>query len=430
MSFSPVLTFYRGASAALTPFAGLWLDARARNGKEDPARLSERYGHAPRPRPAGRLAWLHGASVGESGVALQIADALAKRDPQLSFLLTTGTKTSAELVERRMPARAQHLYAPLDSAGAARRFIQHWRPDLGVFVESELWPNLILEAQAAGVPLALVNARMSPQSIGRWTRWPNAARRLLDAFAIVLAADERTADALSALRNQRAPALGNLKLAAEAPPVNEAARAALETAIGARLLWLGASTHAGEEDILIAAHKKLRAHWPDALLILAPRHPDRGAEIATRAGDAPRRALQQDVAGPIYVADTLGEMGLLYALTPVAFVAGSLMPHLKGHNPVEPAKLDAAIVTGPYVESFDDLFASLFAAGGATRASSADAIAEAIAALWREPEARTRSVAAARRVVEGGGAALEETVSRLAALLPARIETQTANATA
>lgn len=422
-SFSPVLALYRAAVAIAGAFAGPWLRARASSGKEDPARLRERFGYASEARPPGTLVWLHGASVGEAGVALQLAEALGARDAALSFLISTGTRTSAEMFARRAPARAFHVYAPIDRADAVRRFLSHWRPDLGVFVESELWPNLILAARAGGVKLALVNARMSSKSIGRWARWPGAARQLNAAFDLVLAADKRTAKALTRLRGEETPALGNLKLAADPPRIDGAARAALEAEIGVRRLWLAASTHAGEDEIVLAAHTLLRQEFADALLVIAPRHPERGAAIAALAGGAPRRALGQGVGGSsVYIADTLAELGMLYALAPAAFVAGSLTPHLTGHNPAEAAKLGAAIVTGPYVESFQDVFDALFAADAAIEAANAERIAAAVALLWRDPEARARLAQAAAAVVEQGADALETTLDHLCSLLERRTD--------
>ena len=416
--FSPVLALYRFASSVAGMFAGGYLRSRAARGKEDATRLQERFGYPSQARPAGTLIWLHGASVGESVVALQIAETMGARDPSLSFLVSTGTRTSAELVARRAPARTIHVYAPIDRVDCVRRFLAHWKPDLGVFIESELWPNLILEAEAAGVKLALVNARMSPKSIGRWARWPAAARRLNGAFALMLAADARTADALSRLRDRPTPALGNLKLAADPSRIDVSARATLEAEIGVRPVWLAASTHAGEDEIVLAAHAKLRAEFPDALLIIAPRHPERGLDIARLANNAPMRSRGQSVNGAsVYVADTLGELGMLYALTPAALVAGSLLPHLKGHNPAEPAKIGAAIVTGPYVESFQDLFEALFAADAALEARDANAVAAAIASLWRDIETRSRRVAAASAVIEAGAHALEATLTELNAVL-------------
>jgi 3-deoxy-D-manno-octulosonic-acid transferase len=366
------------------------------------------------------LVWLHAASVGESGVALALIEALQARDPGLSFLISTGTRTSAELIAQRAPARTTHIYAPLDRADAVARFLNHWRPDLGIFVESERWPNLILAAQARGAALALVNARMSPKSLRRWTRWTKAGARLMQAFSYVSAADARTARALSAVRGENVPTLGNLKLAIAASRIDADARESLAKDIRARPLWLAASTHPGEDEIALAIHEALRAAFPDALLIVAPRHPERGANVSALAGGAPRRSLAEPVGdASVYVADTLGELGLFYDLAPVALIAGSTLAHLKGHNPIEPARFGCAIVTGPHVESFQDLYDTLVEAGGAVRASDIESYAAAIGALWRDDTAREAQTEAARVVVNQGAAAMDATVAALTALLPA-----------
>lgn len=420
MSFSPVLAAYGAATALLGPFASLWLTLRAQNGKEDSARLQERFGRTLSPRPAGALVWLHAASVGESGVALHLIEAMAARDPALSFLITTGTRTSAELVAKRNLPRTRHVFAPLDRRDAVRRFLRHWRPDLGVFVESELWPHLILGAEAAGVKLALVNARMSPGTLRRWRAWHAAGARLLRAFAFASAADQRTADAVARLRGEPALMLGNLKLAAAPPRLDPALRAAFAAEIGERPLWLAASTHGGEDEIILAAHARLREKHPNALLIIAPRHPERGAAIAALAGGAPQRSLSDTIGdASVFVADTLGELGTFYDLAPVALVAGSLLPHLKGHNPAEPARLGAAIVTGPFYESFENLFQSLIIADGAVKVSNAADLARAVSQFWEDEPARQRHIEAARATVAKGASALDETVARLMDLLPA-----------
>lgn len=431
MSFSPALTFYATATVLLAPFASLWLGARARAGKEDPTRLKERFGRYSQTRPDGRLIWLHAASVGESGVALSLIEAMAARDPSLSFVISTGTRTSAELVARRAAPRTTHIYVPLDSAGAVRRFFTHWRPDLGVFLESELWPNLIGAAEKRGVPLALVNARMSPKSLARWQRWRAAGARLLKPFAFVAAADARTAEALTRVRGAPVPLLGNLKLATRAPNVDAGARAALAAQIGARPVWLAASTHDGEDEIALDAHTRLLTSHPEALLIIAPRHPDRGEAIAALAGGAPRRARFEPIGkAPVYVADTLGELGLFYDLAPVALVAGSLIYHLKGHNPIEPAKLNSAILTGPYFESFQDVFDAIITANGAVVVTDADELAGAVERLLRDDAARQNQTTAAHAAVGHGAEALDTTASQLLALLPAHANHEATHASA
>ncbi|MBI1187137.1 MAG: 3-deoxy-D-manno-octulosonic acid transferase [Alphaproteobacteria bacterium] len=411
------LSLYRAGAGALAPALTAWLKMRTQIGKEDAQRIGERYGRTEIARPPGRLVWLHGASVGEMGVVLQLQHGLALRDPELSFLVTTGTRTSADLFKTRAP-KALHQYAPLDRVACVQRFLAHWRPDLGVFVESELWPNLALEARAMGVPLALVNARMSEASLGRWRRMRASIRHLLECFDPILAADARTADGLSDLAGRDVPGIGNLKLAAAAPHVDEAALAALREAIGERPVWLAASTHEGEEDIVAGVHSRLRTRHPNALLIIAPRHPERGASVAQIAERAPRRSLGQPIgAAPFYVADTIGELGMFYRLAPVSVVCGSLQPGLRGHNPIEPAKLGSAIITGPHVESFSDLYDALAQADAAVTVETPQDLEAAVARLWADEAARTRLTVAALKAADAGAPALAATLDALSARL-------------
>lgn len=422
MTLPTGLQRYRWASILLGPFARLWLWQRALRGKEEFARLGERFGRSKNKRPDGKLVWLHAASVGESGVAMALIEALRARDRSLSFLLSTGTRTSADLAARRAGPETTHVYAPIDTPGAVKRFLRHWRPDLGIFVESEVWPNLILEAQASGAPLALVNARMSPATLARWRTWRPSGERLMRAFDLALAADTRTADALSSLRGEAMSSHGNLKLAAASQPPAAEARESLNAMLAGRPVWLAASTHPGEDEIVLAAHARVREQVPDALLIIAPRHPERGSAVSALAGRAPRRSKGEAIReATVYVADTLGEMALLYDAAPVALICGSLKPELKGHNPVEPAALGSAILTGPYVESFQDLFDALLAANGAVETANAEMIAAQVIEYWRDEPGRSAAVKAARGVVGGGTSALGETATRLLALMaPAR----------
>ncbi len=416
---SHLLMGYGALTTLLGPLLGVWLRLRVRQGKEDPERLGERFGRASQDRPAGRLIWLHAASVGESGVALQLADGLLGRDPQSHILITTGTRTAEAKVRAAARDRVLHQYSPLDRPDVARRFLAHWRPDLAVFVESEIWPNLILAAQAQGAALALVNARLSPKSLASWARAPRAARQVFAAFASITTADQRTAEGLIGLGARRAAYLGNIKFAAPAPPIDVMGRAWLHREIATRPVWLAASTHAGEEEIVVEAHDQLRRAHPDALMIIAPRHPERGAEVAALAGGAPQRSRKAQIGeAAIYVADTMGEMGTLYASVPMALVAGSLRPDLKGHNPMEPAKIGCAILSGPYVESFEEAFEALRRAGGVRIVDGASRIAAAVSELWADDAARGRLADAAGGVAGEAGPALAATLDALQALRP------------
>lgn len=417
---SPALFAYRVVSAALSPLAGPYLRDRGRRGKEDAQRLGERFGRTATPRPAGGLIWLHGASVGEARVLTTLITALAARRADLHFLITTATRTSAAMLAAKPPPRTLHQFAPIDTPAAAARFLRHWRPDLAVFAESEIWPNTLAALRAGNIPAVLVNARMSPKSLNGWGRFPAAARDVFSNFAAILAADARTATGLSALAGRPATLAGNLKLAAPTPAADPDLVAQLRHTIGARTVWLAASTHPGEDEIALAAQARVRERFPDALLILAPRHPERGAAVAALAGEAPRRSLRQwpDAGAGVFVWDTVGELGAAYACARVALVAGSLRPGLAGHNPVEPAQLGAAILTGPHVDSFADLYADLIAAGGARMVDTAEALAAGVIALLQDDAGRDRLTTAARAALAGGTEALDTTLAALSPLLP------------
>jgi 3-deoxy-D-manno-octulosonic-acid transferase len=360
------LALYRGAWGIASAIAPLMLRARAGRGKEDPARIGERHGRASRARPEGVLIWVHGASVGESIAALPLIDAVLEK-PGRHVLVTTGTLTSAQLMAERLPPRAFHQYAPLDSSAAVRRFLDHWRPDLALFIESEFWPNLILATHARAVPLALINARMSERSFRGWKRASALAKLLLSSFDECLAQDDVTAARLKALGARSVKVSGSLKADAPPLPVDAIALGEFKAAVGSRPLFLAASTHPGEEALLFDVALKLRGGARNALTVIVPRHPPRGLEIEATARERgfttrlrSRGALPESTT-EVYVADTLGELGLFYRTAPFAFLGGSLIPH-GGQNPLEPARLGTAVITGPHTHNFDETFRVLLTA--------------------------------------------------------------------
>ena len=276
------LALYRGAWSIASALAPLMLRARAGRGKEDPDRIRERQGHASRPRPEGALIWVHGASVGESLAALPLIDAMLEK-PSRHVLVTTGTVTSARLMAERLPERAFHQYAPLDSGASVRRFLDHWRPDLALFIESEFWPNLILETRARGVPMGLINARMSERSFRGWSCASALVKRLLTSFDACLAQDDATAARLKTLGARSVRVSGSLKADALPLPFDESAFREFKNAVGSRPLFLAASTHPGEELLLLDVALKLRGNVANALTVIVPRHPERGPEIEAAA---------------------------------------------------------------------------------------------------------------------------------------------------
>jgi len=382
------LPVYRVAAQSLAPFSSLFLRRRAQRGKEDSLRLDERRGQPGLQRPAGRLAWLHGASVGEGLALLPLVDRLI--DKGFNVLVTTGTVTSARILAQRLPSGAFHQYAPLDAPGFIKTFLDHWRPDLFLLAESELWPNMICAVHARGIPIASVNARLSLRSFNRWRMAPGFIGALLSRIDICLAQSEDDAARLLQLGAPRVHAAGNLKYDVEAPPADPARLDALVKAIGPRPVWVAASTHAGEEALALLAHKTLARQFPHLLTVLAPRHVERGDEIAVLAreagletaqrarGEAPTRATE------VYVADTMGELGLFYRLASVIFVGKSLAGR-GGQNPIEPAKLGSAILHGPHVGNFVDVYAALDQGGGAFVVNDADELARRLAFLFDNP---------------------------------------------
>ncbi|MBL8772122.1 MAG: 3-deoxy-D-manno-octulosonic acid transferase [Phenylobacterium sp.] len=411
------LALYGAATRLLEPLAPGVLRGRARRGKEDAARLGERLGRPTVPRPDGPLVWLHGVSVGETTSLLPLIAALRARRPELALLVTSGTATAAALLARRLPAEVIHQFAPVDAPGAVRRFLGHWRPDAGVLVESELWPNLILGARARGVRLALVSARMTEASARRWAQWPASARTVVRAFDLVLPQDEATGARLSALGASPGPRL-NLKLVGDPLPADAAELERLRKAVGGHRVVLAASTHPGEEDLIARAFHQAAPDLGEALLVVAPRHPERGPALAEQLA-ATRRGAGELPTGGVHVADTLGELGLFFRLADIVVMGGGFAPGVGGHNPLEPARIGRPILTGPHVFNAAEAYAGLFAEGAAIAAADADALARHLRGLLDHPRIARRMGEAAFAYADRQGAALDEAYRLLQPLLPA-----------
>ncbi len=397
---------WRAAATLAEPGLRVMLRRRAGRGKEVAARLAERRGVDATPRPAGTLLWLHAASVGEAESALPVLAALAREAPETHVLLTTGTVTSAAMLARRLPLmgldRVLHRFAPLDVPRWAARFLDHWRPDAGAFVESELWPNLVAACRARRIPLMLVNARLSERSARAWRRAPRLARAVLDGFALVQAGSEPDAARLRTLGARRVEVPGNLKLAAGKLPADEGELTRLRAMLGDRPRWLAASTHPGEEALIAEVHAQLTGRVPGLLTVIAPRHPERGAAVAAAQGGAPRRAAGQGPgSGGIWVADTLGELGLLYRLCGTAFVGRSLIPPGGGQNPLEPARLGCAVAVGPYTANFAEAVHRLRAARALTVVDGPAALASWAERMLLDEPRRAQAGEAASEAAAG-----------------------------
>jgi 3-deoxy-D-manno-octulosonic-acid transferase len=416
------LRTYRAVMSLARPALWLLLRARAKRGKEDPARRFERYGIAGMARPPGDVLWLHAASVGETNAVLPLIERLLDARPDLHVLLTTGTVTSAGIAAQRLPPRALHQYLPLDSAPYMRRFLDHWRPTLAVLTEQEIWPNLIIEAYARCIPLALINARMSARSLLRWQGKPEVARTLFGKLDAVLAQNDQLARALVALGARNVSAVGNIKIDAPLLPADAAATASLAHILGDRPRFLAASTHPGEETIIAAAHDIVRRTLPDLCTIIAPRHPHRGPELEaelTAQGHTVAVRSRGELPGPavdIYLADTIGELGTLYSVSGVAFIGGSLIDR-GGQNAIEAVRHDASVLVGPWRSSFVDVYDPLLAAGGAIEVRSAEDIARHVLGWLEAPASRDTATATAKGVLDRLSGGLDRTTEAVIGLL-------------
>lgn len=419
MGFSLGLSVYLMLSSRLEGVANRKLKKRLADGKEHPERIAERRGVASIPRPPGTLVWFHAASVGESLSLVNLIEQLLDDFPDLNVLMTTGTRTSADLIKTRLPQQTVHQFVPVDARPFVRKFLGHWKPDIAIWTESELWPTLIAETKRQGAQMLLLNARMSEKSHNAWRWIPGIARAILRSFDEIFVQDNATARYLRRLGAQREKVVvtGSLKESSGALPHDEAERARLAERFKTRPVWLAASTHPGEETMAAAAHSHAIKASHRLLLILAPRHPERGPEIARHLrdegwnvalrseGDDPEAATQ------IYVADTLGEMGLWYRLAPLTFLGGSLV-EIGGHNPFEPAALGSAIIHGPHVKSASEIYTRLGEAEGAKQVADEAELGRVVVDLL-EPHRAAALAHAAWEVTSSGAGATERALQKI-----------------
>lgn len=391
-----MLWLYRQTTRLSKPLLKRLLAARVRRGKEDHERLNERFGVASRPRPDGALIWLHAASVGEAQSLLRLVDILLKSDPDLKVLMTTGTVTSARILEHRLdPARAVHQYIPLDHPDWTRRFLDHWKPQLVLWAESELWPNMLSGLAKRDIPAALVNARLSPKSYAGWKKIRKTAARLLDSFHLILTQTDEDTQRFRDLGARSVITVGNIKYAANPLPVDQHDFNRIQTATNHRPRWIFASTHDGEEDLAAEIHKTLAAEFPGLLTIIVPRHPERGQAIADDLAlsgiTIQRRAVDKDSGimpdTGLYIADTLGELGLFYALGPIAVIGRSFsLDGGGGHNPIESALLGCATLTGPNVQNLTAIYDDMERSSAVIRVPTPETLCDALRGLLANPD--------------------------------------------
>lgn len=386
-------------------------------------RAHEKLGHATEPRQQGvPLIWFHGASVGESLSVLALIARIGLVLPQAQFLITSGTATSAALLASRLPPRTVHQFAPLDAPGPLKRFLRHWQPDAAVFVESELWPQMLRRTYESGTKLALVNARLSEKSKASWAKRPALARYLLSVFSLILTQNDAMAQAMVEMHAppERVARGINLKSMAGPLPKDEDLLFEARAALGHRPIWIASSTHDGEEQTVLAAHKTLLKSHPDLCLILAPRHPERGQDVMNLIAGASlslTRRTRGDMPGAqVFLADTMGELGTWYALSDIVFLGGSLL-RIGGHNPFEVAQSGASVLSGTHVANFAETYSKMEAMGAVRYVTDAADLAARVDHLLRDDADRAKSCKAARDFTAGQTDQLDSIAARLIAAL-------------
>ncbi|WP_421722789.1 3-deoxy-D-manno-octulosonic acid transferase [Bauldia sp.] len=418
------LTLYRALGSIMGwPFTPLMLAYRVSRGKEVRARLGERYGRASAPRPEGSVVWIHAASVGETNAVMPLIRRLTATGRSVVF--TTITVTAAKVASEKLPPGAVHQFSPIDIRRYVRAFLDHWRPDMAMFVESELWPEAIVTLEEKGIPLTVINGRLSQRSFEGWKRHEKVAAAIFSRISVCLAQSEKDAERYASLGVPNVSVSGNLKFDSPLLGVIPDAMEDLAAQIADRPAWLAASTHHGEEESIARAHATMAKALPRLLTIIVPRHPHRGVEVAEMLASRGLRVARRDAGErigsetDIYVADTLGELGLFYRLAPVAFVGGSLIAH-GGQNPIEPVGLGTAVLHGPHVQNFHQVYEALDAALPMGQVADADALARQAQALLGDPDLRKQYVSTAQAALEPFGGALDRTVDALHPLLANR----------
>ena len=417
---SIALTLYRALGRALTPLLHLLFRRRAANGKEIESRKGERFGVPGVPRPEGSLVWIHAASVGETMSVLPLIEQLA-RDGH-SVLLTSVTVTAAELAEKRLPETGIHQFTPYDTPGCVSNFLDHWRPDLAMVVESEIWPCMFDEVHQRGIPFALLNGRMSESSSRNWMKAPKTSGYIFKCLDLVLAQSDADKERFLKLGCRHVEMPGNLKFDAAEPAADEEDRRRLADQIGDRPVWMAALTHPGEDEIALKAHARLLEEHPDLLLLLVPRHPARADDVAALVSECGHVMARRSCGDPVtaetgvYLGDTLGEMGLFYRLAPVTFLGGSFND-AGGHNPIEAVLLGSALVTGPKVANARAVYKDLWEQGAALKVEELAQLASKIAGLMEHPDIRKEQVDQAMNLVIKGRGALTRTADLLKPML-------------
>ena len=394
------------------PIIELILLLRVKKNKEDFGRLNERRGISILQRPEGELIWVHASSVGESMAALSLIERLVRSENERNVLVTTGTLTSAQLMMDKLPDRAFHQFTPIDRPAFVKRFFKHWKPDLLLIMESEFWPVQINTAKKFGIPIIAVNARLSEKSFLRWRIATSLSSTIFEDLSLVISTNKEQGSRFSKLGAKNVVVSGNLKRSAPKLNVDLNVTRVLSEQIGNRPVWLAASTHIGEDRPIMEVTNRLLDRFPNLLTIVAPRHPNRGkdiAELGSKMGlKVARRSCGEEIVREtqLYIADTLGEMGLFFHISDTVFVAGSLVP-VGGHNPIEPAHFDCAIIFGNLMSKNREVADEMLSESAAITVHDDKELFNVLAHLLSEPEESNRLAQNAKEYANNGYKVLE-----------------------
>lgn len=422
-----LLKLYKTVLQLSTPFLEAYLQKRLARGKEDAARACERRGQPQRQRGSAPLIWFHAASVGESLSLLVVIERILKDYPGTEAVVTTGTVTSATLMAKRLPPRAFHQYMTVDHPDWVEKFLDHWRPDFVVWSESEFWPNTLQAIKARGIPAILLNARMSEKSFSRWKMFPKTIQKLLSTFSLCLGQNEAETQRLAVLGALKVKTSGNIKYAAAPLPFDAASLERLKQDTAGRKIVLYASTHHGEEEIAFGIHQALKTECPELLTIIVPRHPVRGPDIAVlAAAEGLPAALRSDNESPsgkdVYIADTMGELGLFYRLAKLAVIGGSFAD-IGGHNPIEPGQTGCIISYGPMMYNFVSINEDFLEAGAAIQVNNADELKKILAQALASPEKFSAYAQAAQKLTEEKSSVVDGIMRDITPLLQSALST-------
>ena len=415
------LSAYREATRLFHRFVPGLLRKRVAAGKEHFERFTERLGISDQVRPDRLLVWFHGVSVGESLSLIPIIARLRNERPEIAVLITTATMTSAEILSKRLPAEVIHQFAPVDTPQAVAAFLDHWRPALAVFAESDIWPNLLLAMTARHIPHALLSARITEKSFKGWQMFRGSMRQLLGDYKLIMAQDDASNQRLMRMGVTPGP-LANLKTLGAPLTVDETGLAALRAILDGRRAIVAASTHYGEDNIIA---KSLEGFIRDGdLLVLVPRHPIKAGDIRLDLEALGLHVAQRSLKEPIdalthvYLADTLGELGLFFSLADIIVMGGSFLTGIGGHNPLEAARLGKSVITGPDIANWEGVFADLLTAQGAWEVAGPTELTFLVRTLRDLPEAVAAANASALAVSRTEAGTLDRVWQALLPLLP------------